>query len=64
MAYLHGQAPPVIHRDLKPGNVLVDDGFNAKIADLGCSREADLEKTMEMVGTPLFQAPELLRRER
>ena len=63
MAYLHSQRPPVLHRDLKPENVLIDDGFVAKIADFGVSREADLERTMEAVGTPLFMAPEMLRKE-
>ena len=64
MAYLHGQSPPVLHRDLKPENVLVDAGFQAKIADFGTSREADLSRTMDAAGTPLYMAPELLRRER
>ena len=50
MAYLHSQRPPVLHRDLKPENILVDEGFNAKIADFGCSREADLTRTLEMAG--------------
>ena len=63
MAYLHNQRPPVLHRDLKPENVLIDDGWNAKLADFGTSRETDLERTMEVAGTPLFMAPELLRRE-
>ena len=63
MAHLHLQSPPIIHRDLKPENVLVDDGYNAKLADFGVSREVDLTRTMEKVGTPLFMAPELLRRE-
>ena len=44
--------------------MLVDDGYGAKIADFGASREADLTKTMETAGTPLFMAPELLRKER
>ena len=64
MAYLHCQEPPVTHCDLKPANILIDDGFNAKVADFGASREVDLAKTMEAAGTPLYMAPELLRRER
>ena len=63
MAYLHAQSPPVLHRDLKPENVLVDDGWTAKLADFGASREASLAQTMELAGTPLFMAPEMLRRE-
>ena len=64
MAYLHAQSPPIIHRDLKPDNVLIDDAYNSKLADFGTSREMDMEHTMEMAGTPLYMAPELLRRER
>ncbi|CAN1246673.1 Receptor-like kinase LIP2 [Linum grandiflorum] len=34
LAYLHLQAnPPVIYRDLKPSNILVDDDFNPKLSD-------------------------------
>ena len=64
MAYLHAQSPPVIHRDLKTANVLVDDGYNAKLADFGLSREASEDTSMSAAGTPLFSAPELLRYER
>ena len=64
MAYLHSQSPPVIHRDLKTPNVLVDDGYNAKLADFGLSREATEDVTMSTAGSPLFSAPELLRHER
>jgi len=36
MNYLHTFNPPIIHRDLKSLNILVDNGFCTKIADLGC----------------------------
>ena len=61
MAYLHKKQ--IVHRDLKPANVLLDDIYNPKVADFGTSRVVDLERTMETAGTPLFCAPEVLRKE-
>lgn len=62
MAYLHSLDPPIMHRDLKTTNLLVDRGMNVKICDFGLSHfRAD--KIMRAVGTVHFSAPEVLRNE-
>ena len=40
LAYLHGQSPPIIYRDLSARNVLLNSGMVGKIADLGVARMA------------------------
>ena len=39
MNYLHRREPfPILHRDLKSANILLDDSFNVKICDFGLAR--------------------------
>jgi len=45
LEYLHSLN--VVHRDLKPKNILIDDSFHVKIADFGAAKVVDPEKVQE-----------------
>ncbi|TMW61813.1 hypothetical protein Poli38472_010876 [Pythium oligandrum] len=61
LVYLHSLDPPMIHRDLKSYNVLLDGEMNAVLSDFGTTRPVDYMRTMTAeVGTALWMAPEVL----
>lgn len=65
LRYLHAQDPPVVFRDLKPGNVLIDARDRAILVDFGIARlyRAGAESDTLKLGTPGFAAPEQLKGE-
>jgi len=65
LKYLHVDMRS-LHRDLKPGNVLIFDGPVAKISDFGVAKELGSQSLLSSmhVGTLFFNAPEILMEER
>jgi hypothetical protein len=60
--YLHGRAPPVIHRDLKPGNVIRRPDGSFAFVDFGAVRDKLRPKGgSTVVGTFGYMAPEQLQ---
>ena len=50
----------VVHRDLKPQNIMIDKGGNAKIMDFGIARsirEKGITGAGVMIGTPEYMSP-------
>lgn len=60
LRYLHRHEPPIIHRDVKPANLLVDDKGELRFVDFGIARTFTAGKTEDTVqlGTVGFAAPE------
>mgnify|MGYP001074504415 CR=1 FL=1 len=63
LAYLHAQRPPVVFRDLKPSNIVIDAADRAVLVDFGIARSHRPDTPSDTVrfGTPGFAAPEQLR---
>jgi len=61
MAYLHSGHPPVLHRDLKSANLLLDESYTTKVCDFGLSRlKAQARSMTANCGTVQWMAPEVL----
>ena len=60
-AHRHG----VIHRDIKPGNILLSESGETKVSDFGASFQHKMQETTQItgVGSPAYMSPEQIRME-
>lgn len=59
MNYLHDRKNPVVHRDLKSLNILLDSNRRVKLADFGWTKSLENYMTSK-IGTYQWMAPEVL----
>lgn len=64
LAVAHAEKPPIIHRDIKPQNILVGydrEGLHVRVADFGLAKKVNpLTLIASAKGTPAFKPPECL----
>lgn len=61
LQYLHGQEPPVVHRDLTPDNLVLDKEGELSLIDFGAANQFVGTATGTLVGKQSYIAPEQLR---
>ncbi len=58
LEHIHSLHPPVIHRDIKPDNILIDEDGHLHLIDFGAVREGTLNNNLTVAGTFGYMPPE------
>lgn len=60
LSYLHTRTPPIIHRDVKPQNVIIDEKHNITLIDFGIARRYNqkADKDTHLIASDGFSPPE------
>ncbi len=63
LSYLHELSPPIIHGDVTPDNVMIENGGSIKLMDFDASQELTRNKTNTVVGKHAYMSPEQFKGE-
>ncbi len=58
LSYLHEHEPPIIFRDMKPANIMIDKRGRLRLIDFGIARTIQVGEKGTMIGTEGYSAPE------
>lgn len=61
LAYLHGQSPPVVHRDFTPDNLILSKNGTIKLIDFMIAQQVEETSTATIIGKHCYQSPEQFR---
>src|SRR6185295_5237035 len=61
LQHLHGQSPPVVHRDFTPENLILDQDGTLKLIDFNVAQELEESATRTIVGKHSYLPPEQFR---